>query len=367
MSIKTAIIAIYIQDFTGGGAEMVTVRLANELAAMGRPVHILVNQDKGILRSQVDPNVVIIDLKAQRTLAALPKLIAYLKKVAPAAMISGLLHNNIIAIAAHLFARRLDRLFICQHNTFSMEAKRSLKYFASSVLFAVAIRFCDHIIAVSRGAADNLIGWTAISPQRVTVIYNPIVTSAFEEKADHNPEHPWLSVPAAKTFVAVGRLTPQKDYPTLMRAFALVRQSIDAKLIVLGEGVLLEELKAETIRLNIADSVEFIGFQSNPLAYIKRACALVLTSKFEGFGNVLAEALACGTQVISTACNGPTEILDNGRFGALVPIGDHQAIAQAMIAAAEEQPDRNYLRTAAIRFRTDIVARQYLDLIENHA
>lgn len=357
-------VAIYIPDFSGGGAEMVSVRLANQIALSGREVDLVVNRDRGVLKDLISSNVQIVDLGVSRTIAALPKLISYINHFSPGALVSGILTNNVVAIAAHVCTLRKVPVIVCQHNTFSIEARQSFKYFMTSCIFAIMIRFCTHIIAVSRGVADDLVTASGIARSKVKVIYNPILIPSFDELANQANHHPWLNMADEVVFIAAGRLAPQKDYPTLLKGFAIVRKTIDAKLIVLGEGLLLKELQREAEILKISESVDFAGFQPNPLSYISKACALVLTSSFEGFGNVVAEALGCGTQVISTTCSGPVEILENGRHGQLVPIGDHEALAHAMLRAACVPAAKNQLKAAASRFRTDLIARQYLELID---
>jgi len=353
-------IGIYIPNFSGGGAEAVSVRLANQLAASGRKVDIIVNQAVGVFRDQVASEVRIVDLGAGRTIGALVPLIRYLRANDPSSLIAGLLYNNLLAILARLFSGWRGRLVVCQHNTFSLEARQNAKDRLFSAVFARAMRSADAIVAVSDGVARDLARSAGMERDRIDVIYNPIITEDFEQKASIDPAHPWLSNADEPVFIAVGRLTPQKDYPTLLSALSVARRTVPIKIIILGEGTLLDELQNHAERLGIRDAVDFAGFKSNPLPYMRRARGLVLTSTFEGFGNVLAEALACGTPVISTSCNGPVEVLDHGRHGKLVPIGDACAVADAMLDVLKHPPETAALVAAADRFRSDLIARQYL-------
>jgi glycosyltransferase involved in cell wall biosynthesis len=355
-------IAIFIPNFSGGGAEVVNVRLANELAAKGHPVDIVVNQQSGVFREQVAGAVRVVDMGASRTITTLPSLVAYLRAENPAALIASLLYNNLIALMARYCAGWRGRLILCQHNTYSEEVKQNAKDRIFSAVFARVARRAHRVVAVSQGVADDLARHAGLGADHVSVIYNPIITNDFDSKAAVDPGHPWFGDGGPPVFVAVGRLAPQKDYPTLLEALAILRQSQPARLLILGEGALLGELTSKADELGLAQAVDFLGFRPNPLPYIARAQALVLTSAFEGFGNVLAEALACGTPVVSTACNGPVEILDNGRYGALAPIGDAQAIAAAMRQTVLNPPDRTFLRSGAERFRCEPIAQQYVEL-----
>jgi glycosyltransferase involved in cell wall biosynthesis len=356
----TRTIGIYIPNFSGGGAEAVSVRLANQLAASGRRVDIIVNQAVGVFRDQVSSEVRIVDLGAGRTIGALLPLVRYLRTNNPSSLIAGLLYNNLLAILARLFSRWRGRLVVCQHNTFSLEARQNSKDRLFSAIFARAMRSADAIVAVSAGVAQDLAQSAGVERDRIEVIYNPIITEDFEQRAAIDPAHPWLATASDPVFVAVGRLTPQKDYPTLLSALSIARRTVPIRIIILGEGTLLDDLRRQAERLGVHDAVDFVGFKSNPLPYMRRSKGLVLTSTFEGFGNVLAEALACGTPVISTACNGPVEVLDHGRHGKLVPIGDASAIADAMLDLLKHPPERAGLVAAADRFRSDLIARQYL-------
>jgi glycosyltransferase involved in cell wall biosynthesis len=354
-------IAIYVPHFKCGGAEMISVRLANEFAAIGHDVTIIANSAEGPLRGDVTADVRVVDL-GSRTLAAIPKLIAYLKGERPAIFISGLLYNNIAALLAKLVSRWKGHLFVCQHITFSIEATIKAKDLVASVLLAVLMRAADTIVAVSAGVADDLARYGLLSRRRISVIYNPIITRDFNQRAAVRPNHAWLDQAEEPVFVAVGRLHESKDYPTLLRAFALARQSVKVRLIILGEGPLLGELQALATELGIAEHVAFAGLRTNPLPFMRAAKALVLSSSYEGFGNVLAEALACGTPVISTRCNGPIEILGDGAFGTLVPIGEPHALAEAIVTAAGQPVlvDPQSLRCSAERFKAERIAEQYL-------
>jgi glycosyltransferase involved in cell wall biosynthesis len=222
----------------------------------------------------------------------------------------------------------------------------------------------DAVVAVSAGVADGLVSHAHLRREKITVIHNPIVTPEIAEKATAPLDHPWFAPGQSPVFVAAGRLTVQKDYPTLLRAFAELRQRRAARLFILGVGELHDELVAQADGLGIGADVEFAGFQENLFAFMSRAAAFVLSSAWEGFGNVLVEALACGTQVISTDCpSGPAEILDGGKFGRLVPVGNTSALAAAMEAALDHPLPAEMLRERAQIFSVDAALDRYLPLL----
>jgi glycosyltransferase involved in cell wall biosynthesis len=223
----------------------------------------------------------------------------------------------------------------------------------------------DAIVAVSRGVGDSLAVVTGIPRERIHVIHNPLVSAELTADAEHSPGHPWFDKPRLPVVLGVGRLVPQKDFDTLIRAFALVRQQARGRLLILGEGPERPRLMALISALGLESEVELLGFTGNPYAYMRRARLVVLSSTFEGFGNVLVEAMACGTPVVSTDCpSGPAEILEQGRYGPLVPVGDPVALAAAMVNVLHGPIDRRALLDRSQAFSIERIAGQYLDLVE---
>ena len=218
----------------------------------------------------------------------------------------------------------------------------------------------DGIIAVSKDLAKEMTTILGIASDRVTAIYNPVITSEFETLAQEKPDHPWMTVEEPPVILACGRLTKMKNYPNLFRAFARLENE-HIRLVILGEGKLETALKALSCELGIAQRVSFVGWVSNPLAFMSRARLFVLSSSDgEGLGNVLIEAMWCGCPVVSTDCvAGPREILEDGRWGELVAVGDDQALAQAMERALAQEPDREALRRRANFFSVNRAVDQY--------
>jgi glycosyltransferase involved in cell wall biosynthesis len=201
--------------------------------------------------------------------------------------------------------------------------------------------------------------------ERVEVVYNPVITPAMLAQARQQPDHPWFGAGQPPVILGVGRLTRQKDFPTLIRAFAEVRRRRPARLIILGEGEDRPELEALIGELGLADHVALPGFRDNAMAYLAGSALFVLSSAWEGLPTVLIEALAAGARVVSTDCpSGPREILQDGRLGVLVPVGDAPALARAM-ANALDGPASTVPPDALTPFTLDAAVDNYLRLIQH--
>jgi glycosyltransferase involved in cell wall biosynthesis len=197
------------------------------------------------------------------------------------------------------------------------------------------------------------------------VVYNPVITPEIMALARQTPDHPWFAAGGPPVILAVGRLTPQKDFPTLLRAFAEVRRRRPARLLILGEGEERAALEALGADLGVAADVALPGFRENAMAYMAGSALFVLSSAWEGLPTVLIEALAAGTRVVSTDCpSGPREILQDGRLGSLVPVGDVAALADAMTAALA-RPAAPAPAEALTPFTRDAAVDHYLRLIES--
>ncbi len=229
-----------------------------------------------------------------------------------------------------------------------------------SILFPVA----DRVVAVSEGVADTLALELGIPRERISRIYNPTDTAEITKLAHFVPDHPWMSDDGPPVILSAGRLARVKDYPTLLRAFRQVSRNSDVRLIILGEGNWRKRLEKMTRKMGLQEKVSLPGWVSNPYAFMSRASLFVLSSKYEGLGNVLIEALACGCPCVSTNCpSGPAEILDNGRFGPLVPVGDDSALAAAMKLVLDSPPGKDKLLTRAQEFSLDASVDQYEHMI----
>lgn len=327
-------IGLFLPSLHGGGAERVMVNLARGFSEQGLKVDLVLSKADGPYLPQVPRDVRVVNLNAQRVLYSLPGLVQYLKEVKPRALLSALDHANVVAILARLLARVPVHLAVSVHSTLSQSSVRSTNLIGQLAPFWTRVFYpwADTIIAVSQGVAEDLVRISKLDERKVHVIYNPVVTSDLYTKAEELLDHPWFAADQLPVVLGVGRLTEQKDFTTLIRAFAIVKEVFPARLVILGEGEGRTCLEKFVRDLDLEDSVELPGFVSNPYKYIKRAAVFVLSSKWEGLPTVLIEALALGTPVISTNCpSGPSEILEGGKWGRLVPVGDAEALARAIL------------------------------------
>jgi glycosyltransferase involved in cell wall biosynthesis len=274
---------------------------------------------------------------------------------------------GVITLAAARLLRNSPRVVVSSHNTLSRHTPQSARW-KERWLLPHAVRWlyprADGIVAVSEGVADDLARVARIPRSRITVIHNPIVTDELLAGARVPPEHPWFAEPEPPVLVAAGRLTQQKDYPTLLRAFRGAREARPLRLVVLGEGEERVHLEALAGELGVAADVDFLGFVANPYSLMAAASLFVMSSAWEGFGNVLVEALACGTPVVSTDWpSGPAEILEGGRHGRLVPVGDAEALGSAMLAALAEPPAPDLLKARAADFGTREAIERYREVL----
>lgn len=352
-------IAIYVPSLSGAGAERIMVTLANGFSARGYRVDLVLTQAEGPFLTEVADSVRIVDLCQGRVLSSLLPLARYLRRERPDAMLSALNHANIIAILARKLARVQTRLVVSVHSSLTSlpggQQGRILRALMRRLYPAA-----DVVACVSMGIAKEMPDLLAIPVGNIVTIYNPIEIDHVRIRRNDPLEHPWLSGSAAPVILAAGRLTRQKDYPTLLAAFALLRADREARLIILGQGEEGAQLKVRARELGVTDDVCFAGFQENPFAFMARCDLYVMSSASEGFGNVLVEAMACGAPIVSTDCpSGPAEILEGGRWGRLVPVGDPDALARAMAEGLDDPAPPNGSKRAAY-FSNDRAIEKYL-------
>jgi len=272
---------------------------------------------------------------------------------------------NLVALWSRRLAGVSTRVVVSVHNTVSQESQNStqLKRRFAPYLARWFYPWADAIVTVSQGAAEDLVG-LGLSSERIKVIYNPVVTPELFEKVNEPIDHPWFEPGSPPVILGVGRLEKQKDFSTLIRAFAQVQRQRPARLMILGEGKERPYLEALVQELGLGENVSLPGFVSNPYAYMARATVFVLSSLFEGLPTVLIEALAVGTRVVSTNCeSGPAEILANGQYGNLVAVGDVKGIAEAIISTLESPSDSEALRRRAAEFSLEKALTQYRQVL----
>ena len=323
-------VAFFLATLGGGGAERVMLNLALGMAERGLKVDLVLANATGDYLSQVPPSIRVIDLGAGRVLASLPKLISYLRARQPSALIAAVGHVNVVALWAKRLARVQTRLIVTVHASMSRNSTtdHAFKRHLWTQLTRWFYPWADAIVSVSEGAADDLARLAGIPRTNITVISNPVVMPDLEQRAMEVPSHPWFSSSEPPVVLGVGRLTPQKDFPTLLRAFDEVRRKRSARLIILGEGPERSALENRVQEMGLEKLVDLPGFVSNPYAFMAKSAVFVLSSAWEALPTVLIESMAVGTPVIATDCpSGPWEILEGGKYGGLVPVGDAAALA----------------------------------------
>lgn len=378
---KNKKIALFIPSLAGGGAERVFVNLANEFARRGISVNLVLAKKEGPYLKDVSESVKVIDLKARRVLFAVFPLIKYLRQEKPRVLLSTVDHANIIAVLARFLSRAKIKVIIRVANNLSVSLQGTKGYrwplrLYGTILFS---RFADEIVTVSKGVAEDFAKTAKVARGRIKVIYNPTVTPKIFNKANEVPkiknrkpsfakqgtgeDEAKKSRRPSKVVLGVGSFLRQKGFETLIRAFAKVRENKRVKLIILGEGEERKKLESLVKDLKLEEDVDMPGFMENPYAYMAKADIYVLSSWWEGLPNTLIEAMACGTPVVSTDCpSGPREILEDGKYGKLVPVGDVEAMVKAIEETLEDPPDSKKLRERVKAFSLEKAADEYLKL-----
>lgn len=367
-NIKHKKISFFLGALYGGGAQRVMVILATALAEKDILVDLVLADASGPYLKNVPANVNIVNLASGRVIRSIPRLVSYLRKERPFAMLSTVAHANVAALLAKRISGVSTRLFVRVENTISQSSVDATGF--RSFLLKNLIRICypgaDGVVAPSQGVADDLVKNIHIPKQLIHVIYNPVVRPEIMCEAKKKISHPWFEPGSPPVVLGVGRLTMQKDFITLINAFYLVRKTQSVHLIILGEGEARPELEKRIKILKLENDVALPGFVNNPYAYMAQSSVFVLSSLWEGLPNTLIEALAVGMPVIATDCeSGPREILQQGKYGLLVSIKDEKAIAAGITDVVSgnkfPMPDREALK----EYNRDIIIGKYAKLLLN--
>ncbi len=372
------VVTTFVKNLLGGGAERVAVNLLQGLPQQTFTQELVMVSGWGPFLDHVPAHVKKVDLalsggvkKQGNVTAAILPLARYLRRRKPDILISHLAHANIAATLAVALAQTKTKVVLVEHNDNTLLDAARTRSFASRALQrakSLIYKRADHLVGVSDGVSNYIAATFGVPKARVSTIYNPVINHDLLSKAEEPLEHPWFAAEEPPVLLGSGRLREQKDFITLLRAFAKVRAQRPCRLLILGEGQERAALEAEIAALHLGDSVQLPGFVSNPYSYMRRASLFVLSSRWEGLPTVLIEAMACGCPVVATDCpSGPDEILEGGKWGPLVPIADPDALATAILAALEEEHAGPSLRNRANRFSFERAMDDYASLLSDLA
>ncbi len=371
-------IAFFLSGLAGGGSQRRLLTLAAGMAERDFAIDIVVPRTQGPFAAALPAAARLVPLasplghlpgiagrRALWVFAAESALADYLRRETPAALLASSNPANLTAIRARNRAGTRTRVVATVNVQLSAAARGyGLR---GRVLRSLARRYypqADALIAISRGVADDLQRTVPLASDRIRVVYNPVDSTAIRHRAQEPVHHPWLAPGAPPLLLAVGKLKAQKDFPTLLRAFARVREGSAARLAILGEGEERRSLERLATRLGLAGALLLPGFVVNPFVWMARADVFVLSSAWEGLSNALLEALACGCPVVSTDCpSGPAEVLAGGRYGSLVPVGDAGAMAAAILSALQAPADPARQQARAAEFGVARAVDAYLQVL----
>jgi glycosyltransferase involved in cell wall biosynthesis len=362
-------IVFYTRQLHNGGVDRVVFNLAEEFIQRDMSVSIVVDIDNiySPFRALLPKGVHYEVLNARGPLSRLLKLRAYLRRVRPRAVqCASFGFPNLYAVVVRWISGIRFHLMLTEHCFPTVDRAAPKPWQSRYWFFPLAhllYPFADTRVAVSRGTANDLARVIDIEPGSIDCIYNPIVNDTLIEQAQQEVDHPWFADRNVPIIIAVGRLEQQKNFSLLIRAFAKVRRSERCRLVILGDGSERPMLAELALSLGLEHEISMPGFLPNPHAYVARSALLVMSSDFESLSNVVIEAMAVGTPVIATDCpSGPSEALNNGRYGTLVPVGDADRLAAAILKVLRERPQPvagDWLNQFTTRYSAD----RYLELM----
>lgn len=356
----------YLPALSGGGAELVFVRISNALVARGVPVQMILNVRQGPFLEMLDPRVEVVALGHPVSVRAMPALMRHLRGERPRCLVSAMTTLNLVAILAAKLSFSGTRVVACERNTFSEVTRTTgaLRRTVLTLLVRVIYPFADTVIGNTDGVAADI---TRVAQLRkgAEVIHNPAPAQEDGARARAAPTpHPWLGDGKGPVAVAMGRLKRQKDYETMIRALGLVR--CDLRLIILGEGpekAALEDLARD---VGVSDRVAFEGFRMNRFDYLARADLFLISSLVEGFPNALIEAVSFGVPCVATDFKGggAQEILGRDCPSSIVPVGDAAAFARCIDETLMAPPDATSLARIVARYDIETITSAFLDKVQ---
>lgn len=356
-------LAFVIGSMKFGGAERAILNLVNALCKMGYQIDLVLIDGKGEFLPLINEEVKVIDLQSKRSVFAFRKFSKYLSKNNPDGVIAIQNHVQLMVLICTIISKYKGKIVLNEQSTFS-ENLNGLKGFFQKGLSKILFPMADKLITVSEGVKVDMIRHFPRLTDRIEVIYNPIVATNVSPSSNSSPDHPFFNSDK-KVIIAAGRLTKSKNFELLIKAFRLVNNNNEFHLLILGDGEERNNLILLAKKFKIDHFVSLPGFVSDPLTYFSKADLFVLSSNFEGLPGVLIEALSCGCKIVSTNCNfGPSEILENGKFGRLVPVNNVDALAKSILLALSEKNDPFLLKKRANDFNIETISSRYDDFFK---
>jgi len=364
---NTKKIAFFLPDLRTGGAEKVFVQLANSLSDQGYSVDLLVAQNEGTLFSLVNSNVQILAFsQAKKTklsllFSSIAGLYRYIKHNKPHTVFSTITGANLVAAFVKVLLPKQSTKIILREASSVHNSGLAYRWL-SRMLYPQS----DGVIAGSNGVMKDLVSYYSVSKIKTFLIRNPVDLALIKKLSEEKVMHPWLLNNHSSLIVSVGRLTAAKDFVTLIKAFKLVRDERASKLIIIGEGECREKLEEKVTELGLQNDVGFVGFRENPYPFVLRADLFVLSSQWEGFPNVILEALALGRNVVSTDCHaGPAEILSGIGGCTLVPVGDPEKLSSAILEKLNDTLDTREADDRLKEYAIKTVSQRYIELMDS--
>jgi len=351
-------ISFLIGTLNAGGIQASTLRLAKEFVRHGYETSLVVVDGSGPMRAGIPPGCEFVDLGCRRIRRGLLPLARHWRRRKPRLVISAQTNINILAVVARALSGSPKQLIITERNPLDplLKYEPMLRTRLRILLVRLCYPFASQIVAVSEDVAGSLKRVAGLG-REIQVIHNGIDIEEVRSRAAESALHPWLGQTGQKLILGIGRLSPQKNFALLFRAFA--RLSENTRLLIFGEGPQRASLQALAEELGIGGRFELAGLTTNPFRFLARCDVFVLSSRWEGFANVVLEAMACGAPIVATDCGGPADILRNGRLGRVVPVDDVEAMAAAIQDVLRYPPDKAALVEQARKYSIQNTAAQY--------
>ena len=357
-------IACFFSTSGHSGVDRAMQHLIPALAGRGYAVDLLHIERHGPYLSTIPARVRVVELGTRSTYPSLFPLIRYLRRTRPAVLLADKDRVNRTALLAKFLSRTDPWLVLSSGTTISIDLahRGGFERWLQRTSMGRLYPYADQVIVTSRGVADDMAAYTGLSRDRIRVVPSPVIPDDVFDRSYPRPDHPWFQPDQPPVILGVGELGMRKDFPTLIRAFARLRRQRPCRLVILGKGRQRDELEALSQSLGVADDVALLGFKSNPYDYMAHSALFAFTSLWEGLGFVIIEALSVGTPVVAVDCpSGPSEILQGGKYGALVSIGDDAALSHAMQATLDKPLPRELLQQAARPYSVSASTTAYLE------